>query len=1553
MAGRINTRFVIILTVVLVFVVGACIAVAMYVARRDPGRYIAQAEALMAENNYEDAAKQLGRAFYAEDDNAAKVELLLRMAETYQQIEPEDVTEAQKFFRQVRSCWRRALDLEPSNVEAAEHLLALNYRQAELSGSLNAWSQLYSTADRLLKFAPDHELARRYRGISQVVQISKRGLGPTAREQARSDLETTIERDPNDADAHHYLSLLDLLDAEQAESTNRYDLAEEHRNRAVERVNEFAQAHPDSADGKLARFRILMRVGLNQDQPELVDQARDVLTDVEAQLLESDMPRQTREVATRVADIDRLPSSDDDPTDTAGTPVPNGSERAEKLLQHVVDNHPDDMSARVALADLKMRQRQWDTAAKHLQRARGERTIPVSLEAFRAKQIKLIATQKLADIHFTQRELASDPNQREQHTRRTRELVDELARLASERAAITLWMRGKLALIEDRPLEAVKKLEQADKQYEGNHPQVLLLLSMAYRETGQTGAAADTLARLVDSPRGRNSLRANLQLAELRLANDDVDGAERLVDRILSADPNHSQARLLKSRIEISRAASGGDLTRQDMIDQAIEKLQPLADENDRSAILQLARLHRNTGDLDAARKLLNDYRADHPKDIGVIQELVRVEQSAGRSDAAAAVVEEALEHQPDNNLLNLLLTAIRDADSVSDELERIISQQKDPVERALSLWRFYRRTDQPDKAEQALQDAIDRAPDDKRILEIRFQRALAAQDYEAAGKIVDQAAKLNEGEGADYAGGAFWTARLQLARDQYAQAAATLETGLEEMPSNSTGHLMLGRARLFMGDVNGAARAVERSLELKPDNASAWRMLHEIHDRQQQYDQALQDLRRALSQQPNDAGLFMRYLDYLGRHGDPNRAIEARERIARNNPSRYDNRRDLAELYLRNDQPDKARDELQSLLNAAPNSLANVAAMATYYARTDRFETGRQMIADFVDQRGGDAGVNDWLVVARYLRRGGQGQAALDAYRKAVALEDPNQQQATRELGDWLFTSGRFEAAADEYRKLLGSIQDNDRQRLLVWRRYVEALLNAGKLDEASRQLDQLLEKYQADAQALMIKGAIARRKLDQSGLSEQRKDQLREEAEVAYRQAVAYAPESAMAHYQRAAFRFDHEGELVQQMVRDDLQRAIELNSSFIPPRQMLVRWYLRQGDVESAANELQRFVSDIPQHQPAREQLAELYLRQRRFTELANLLDDSLRQNPGAEADWRTYRARMHQAQGQPSRALAELKRAYEADRSVQRAARYTDMLLQTGRYDQALQVLDEWPDQISSAPVLHAMRARALAGRAQTDTARKWFERALDMAGGSPNQVVGVLEQMRPVVPSSHIVSMLESRAEMDTSGVVRLFLARERMMAGQLDQAMQDLRSLDGKFAADSGREVDRQRMLARGYYQADQYEKARAAYERVLERAPEDLMALNNLAYLLAEDLDKPEAAMSLADRAMEIAGENPAQRANVLDTVGWVHFCNGKMRDAEQTLERSIRLKPMAVNHLHLAKVYLAQDRSIPAREQLIAASELVEEAEDRSVRDEIDRLLKSIDSTAANLER
>ncbi len=1550
MAASVNTRFVIILAVVLAVLVGGIGVVSYWVMRRDPGRYIAQAEALIGEDNYRDALTQYGRAYAREDDNARKVQILLDMAKTAQQIEPIDTTDAQQLFLKVRQYWSKAVDLDPSNVEAAEKLLTLYQRQAEMRDALPQWVQLHTAADELLKFAPDNRLATRYRGIANVVQINRRGLGPGAREQARKDLQSTVDHDPDDALANYYLARLDLIEADEAESTNRFDRAQELREQARQRVDRFVESHPQDVEGRLCQFRLVLQLGRDLEDTDVVNEARAMLDDIEQQLLNADLPRLTLEVASRVVDMSRLPVDDEaDPQ----LQMDDGLERAAALLTHTTRNHPDDVAALVALGTIHVRQRDMNAAIERFEQARKDRPIPVSLDAYRIGQYQVLATQKLADVYLSRHEMSSDPNQREQDLAEAQRMIEDLETSAGEDSAITLWMQGKLALIQDRPAQAVKKLEQADTKYEGENVEALLLLALAYKQTGLTGAAADALTRLIENPQGAGMLRPNLELAELRIADRDYAGAERIVDRVLRAAPDNAQARMLKGRIELQRAAEGG-LSREQMVERAIARFAPLAEEGDRSAVLQLARLHRTAGDLDAARRLLAGYQQDHPQDLAIVQERVRVEQAAGDPNAAADVVEAALEEQPDNKMLNLLLTTIRDRESVGDELERLIGEQEDPVQRALSYWRYYRRAGEPEKAEAALQQAIDQAPDDERVMEIRFERALAEEDFSAAEQIVEQAGAMNDGEGLDYAGGAFWEGRLQMARGNFSEAARTLEAGLEEMPSNARAHLLLGRCRYEGGDMSGAERAVRRAVELKPDSADAWRQLYLVHDRMQSYDQALDDLRRALAITPNDAGLYMTYLDYMGRHGDRNAAIEARERIAESNPSAHANRRELVRLYLDTDQYDKARRQLESLLAEDPDAIANVSAMASYHAETGDYARGLQMLRDVIEDKGEQATMEDWLIVARYLREGNDADAAMAAYSQAAALEQSDQRAATREWGDWLFATGRFEQAAEQYSKVLDGEAVGSDERARVWRRYVETLVNAGQLDRASEELGQLMKAHGAEAQTHMIEAMIARRRLAANpDLSEARRNELREQAAAALDQAVVGAPQSAMPYFQRAAFRYNRDSELIQQMVRDDLQRAIELDSRFALPRQMLIQWYMQRGELGAAVEELQRFITAMPGNIAAREQLAELLLSQRRFTELDSLLNDSLQALPGSQARWYAMQARMYDAQGRKAEARDALARAYENERSVGRAIEYATQLLNTRQHEQAAQVLQQWPDQLTSNAVMQAMQGRIHYAAGREEAGRAAFERALDMAGADPQPLNALQGHMRSVLQPGEVIAMLQPRVQRDSSGQMALLLAQYHMMAGQVDQAMQTLQAIGGQFSNRDYLESVRQRLLARGHYVRKDYQAAQRAYETVIELRPNDVMSLNNLAYMLANDMDKPDAALSLAERALELAGDNPAQRANVLDTVGWVHYCNNNYRDAEQTLERSIRLKPMAVNHLHMAKVFLAQDRPIPAREQLIAARELVEDEEDQSVGEEIERLLESLNSAAANLER
>src|SRR5262249_26785805 len=65
------------------------------------------------------------------------------------------------------------------------------------------------------------------------------------------------------------------------------------------------------------------------------------------------------------------------------------------------------------------------------------------------------------------------------------------------------------------------------------------------------------------------------------------------------------------------------------------------------------------------------------------------------------------------------------------------------------------------------------------------------------------------------------------------------------------------------------------------------------------------------------------------------------------------------------------------------------------------------------------------------------------------------------------------------------------------------------------------------------------------------------------------------------------------------------------------------------------------------------------------------------------------------------------------------------------------------------------------------------------------------------------------------------------------------------------------------------YNEAADAYRRILAREPGNVVALNNLAWLLAHREDGREEALKLAERAVDAAGPLPA----LLDTRGVVHL--------------------------------------------------------------------------------
>ncbi len=110
-------------------------------------------------------------------------------------------------------------------------------------------------------------------------------------------------------------------------------------------------------------------------------------------------------------------------------------------------------------------------------------------------------------------------------------------------------------------------------------------------------------------------------------------------------------------------------------------------------------------------------------------------------------------------------------------------------------------------------------------------------------------------------------------------------------------------------------------------------------------------------------------------------------------------------------------------------------------------------------------------------------------------------------------------------------------------------------------------------------------------------------------------------------------------------------------------------------------------------------------------------------------------------------------------------------------------------------------------------------------------------------------------------------------------------------------------LLAIHYQSSNQKQKAINLYEKLAAKNSNDVISLNNLAWLYFET--NHSAAESTAKKAFDLKPDSAA----VADTYGWILYKNDKLNESVSILEKAYKLAPKVKEiAMHLAEVYEAQ---------------------------------------------
>ncbi len=1552
MAKRLNKNLVVTLTIVgMALTTAAGVILVMNLPQKSPKMFVDEAEKALAKDppEYSQAStyyqRAAGRAKAAKDD---------ALANTYL-IKAGDLALSAGDPNRAMGLWNTVVIADPSQLEAQEKIVTFSLELARLTRNGEWWARLETQARKLVDTA-QKDGTKSYLGLHALgcALDARRDVKETNQEEGKKCLIEAVNGDKANPEYARSLSNYYLFEAvdEKALSPD----AESIKNALAVLDAAVASAPADP--------EIKAKAHLYRGQFYATPAAAKIFPDAD-QLALADLQEAAR-LAPQNEDtvvglgvfwhgkkISALRSKDQVPPER----IEEYRQKAREQYEAAIRADPDRFLGYLQLAGLYLEEARYDDALKVLDQRLDRPVKRERSDHWRSRQYMLNAREtafKANMAKYTQvLQTAATPEEGKKAGAPILERLDQLYKntLAEngEDDPEVQFMQGRLLLLRDEYHAAVKALKRAEELTSGDTPEIQRFLAMLYSRTGAAGAAEAALDIVLANEQYRNDPVSLTLQANVKNQLEKPQEALVAADKALGLDPGNREALRAKMQAclqqknypcveQMSAILNQGATGSQDAFLKAMLLRQEA-----------MSAEPRDEGKLEQAAGMLRQILEREPANYPVLIQLVGIlslkperfpeakqaiettRQSVEREMTEIAATQPASARVRDlgRELINLdlMLVTIDPAIAPEDKIKRkeeIVRRDKDPFVVAHTLYQLYRGEPSREKdAEAQLKEAYRLRPEDPVVLESMLQMAIDHKDWPLAEEIADKAVAV----GVEKSGGHMYRGMIWLARtdrpNNFAEAEREFRAALVEVPDFADGYAQLGRALLAQNRVDNARTAFEKAYQLNPRNVYAPVGLAIIADSQQQDAEKQKWLAIAQRVAPNNQ-YVMQQMQNQEDLRDPKKGIARREDIRKGNPSNLENLIRLADLYTREQNFDAADKVYQAAMEVAPSNL-NLAGM---YARFLAGKTpadipaARAMLRKVVD--GIDAGQPERKATAQILYASFLGSLAAaglpdapplkeidEAYLAAVPIAPVMGVQT--EVASYFLDTGRPADALRWYREARASAERANRkdQRRAAHQLIVQTLLQTASpetFEETRREIEAYRQQYPEDAVGNMMQA-----ELDiASGHEPQAVKQLSE--------YIARMPQNPLGYLKRGAAYFRRSE---WESAIKDLRAAKQLEPRYMngQPRLLLARALEQSRQPDAAVTELQSLTQDMPESGDAAEQLFRLYVRLKRYDSAESLINARSQQAPRSPF-WSNLRRIVAMERKDYGAALQHAIATVElSNYSPPALDSLLTLLLQLNRFDELIAYVDQKLPAAHRKDAVLIRQASAYLGKRDVNKAIELYLKAVSTP---PVDVLLLADFLsKDAQFAAHQAALQHELESMWEKGRkdrdIRLLLSSVRRARGQFAAAAEVLRDVMTAAGTETPEkaieQIDVTRAMATLLYEARQWNESKELYLKVLEKSPNDPVALNNLAYLLMDQLNSPQEALAYSQRANAVIRDGTPQKSSVLDTIGWNLVLLGRFDEAISRLGRSIEIDPgIASVHYHLAEALYGRGQKAPS---------------------------------------